>query len=89
MSDDSAVFLGDLISVSDIEIVRVTEWVVRCRLRGSNVDIPRGRIVSSDVLIAGERMTLSLPSWFAYSVGLATAPDGTTTVGSAAARSGI
>jgi hypothetical protein len=61
---------SDLISVAEVEIVRVSEWIVRCRIGTSPIDIPRERIVSSDVLRAGKRVTLSISSWFADSIGL-------------------
>jgi hypothetical protein len=62
--------------VTDVEIVRLTEWVVWCKVGEQHFGIPRMRVEDDKGLCVVPRTTLRLPLWFARSVGLIQADDG-------------
>ena len=61
---------GQIVSITDVEIVRLTEWVIWCKVKDKDVGIPRGRVDASQALAVSSHVTLRVPRWFARSVGL-------------------
>ena len=51
--------------LQNVEVLRVTNWLVRCRIASLELWIPRAYILEPVVLVAGMRTNLKLSSWFA------------------------
>jgi hypothetical protein len=58
-----------LVDISDVEVVSVSEWVIRCRIGTAEVAIPRAQIYEPIDIRPGPA-TVRVPLWFARLKGL-------------------
>ncbi len=61
----------ETVSLPDVEVARRDDWALWCRVKGRLVPIPMQLVHAPRPLpLAGERITLVVPKWFAVDHGL-------------------